>query len=30
MLCIGKPGGQKQFEDLDVDGRAVINWLLNN
>jgi hypothetical protein len=30
IICVGKPGGQNQFEELDVDGRAEINWLLNN
>jgi hypothetical protein len=30
VLCVGKLGGQSQFEDFDVDGGDEINWLLNS
>jgi hypothetical protein len=27
-ILVGKPEGQDYFENLDADGRIILNWIL--
>jgi hypothetical protein len=28
-ILVGKPEGKRQLEDLDIDGRIILKWMLD-